>query len=127
MRETPWFLSYHGLSLAGQYVNDEDSSWNDTISELIRNCIFELVLVASRGRLYYLPLTTVNAARDIGMESLLPGSRVSGREDGVALIDFIDPVRWSQVPPVNRILHELKEKFTPVHAGGDWVGLKTAI
>lgn len=49
------------------------------------------------------------------------------KENGVALIDLVDPVRWSQMPPSSRILHELREKFTPVHAGGDWVGLKPGI
>lgn len=95
--------------------------WNITISEWVQNCVLELVYEARRGKLWFLPGATVDAAREMDMEVVLPNLFDEDHQDASVLIDLIDQLRWSQVLPTNRILSEVQDLSTPFHAGGDWV------
>lgn len=40
LAKIPWYLSYRGLALAGGFANNDDSSWNISVSEWVQKCVF---------------------------------------------------------------------------------------
>lgn len=121
LAETPWYFTYRGLALIGAGNNDESAEWNVILSEWLQNCEFELMYEARRGVLHCLPPAVVVGIREMNPVAVLPDSPQDDITDLRTLLDMVERVRWSQVPPQQRLLPADSGPFTPIYQGGDWV------
>lgn len=104
----------------------DDPSWLIFRAEWAMNVLEDVVYQARSGRLYWVPPALRDDMRTLGISSLLERCSRSVQVEAEQLINFIDRIRWSDVPAVQRFIPGYAGDWTPVFANGDFVWFDAA-